>query len=465
MKAMLRILFNSPCNFTTSSELLTVPIGLSYIKSYCEANFPCEIKIVPIVNEKVLQSEKPDVVGISCYAATYGRARELAKLCKSQGIHVVVGGEQITTLPHLVTEDMDIGVRGEGEHLFLELLRRFDNGWEKAQLKDLQGLVFRDEEGNLLVKDPSPPLRNLDELPIPDLLLGNKDSDLLCLMTSRGCPYRCVFCATGWHKSVRWLSPERVVETIEFHARTYPRLRRVKFWDDLFTVKFKRVQRIVELLEEKGLTKRLSFLLCTRADHINEALLRILMKMNCTHVSMGLESGCDKTLKYIQKLCTVEVNRRALDLLAACKINSESSFIVGFPQETIEDIQETYDFIKSVPINKIQVFLPIPYPGTRLWQNALERNLVSENMEWEKLDLIATMADPKSVLTDFVVLSEHLSRKQLYGWLLRFGRLRRWKTFKFALSLLLQDPLTVFQRLKREIRFNIRKIRYSRNMT
>lgn len=461
---MLKVIFTSPSNFTTTSELLTVPIGLSYIKSYCEANFPCEIKIVPYVNEKVLEREKPVIVGISCYAATYGRAVELAKLCKRRGVHVVVGGEQITTLPHIITEEMDVGVRGEGEHVFLELIRRFDNGWDKIKLKDLQGLVFRGEQGEVTVMDPAPPLMNLDELPIPDLLGENRGTDLLCLMTSRGCPYKCVFCATGWHKSVHWMSPEKVVETIWFHAEKYPQLRRVKFWDDLFSIKHKRVERIVELLEEKGLTQRLRFTICTRADHVNEALLGLLKRMNCTHVSMGLESGSDKTLKYINKRCTAETNRHAVELLSAYGFDSESSFIVGFPYETNEDIRETYEFIKSIPIRKIQVFLPIPYPGTVLWEYALRREFVSEDMEWEKLDLIATMADPKSVLTDFVVISETVSKEELYHWLMKFRRLRKWKTFKFAMLLLVNDPSIIFQRLKREVRFRIQKMRYLWNI-
>lgn len=455
---MLKILLNSICNFTTSSELLTVPIGLSYIKSYCEANFPCTVKIVPTIDEGLLDVEKPDIVGLSCYAATYDKVRKLACLCKLKGLHVVVGGEQISVLPHLLTEEMDVGVRGEGEHVFLELLRLYDNGWDKERLALLRGLVFRDASGELVMTEPSLGAVELADLPIPDLLLGNESTDLLCLMSSRGCPYRCVFCATGWHNSVHWMPAEKVVETIVYHLEKYPQLRRVKFWDDLFTVKFKRVERIVELLEERGLTKRLSFGVCTRADHINEALASLLKRMNCTHVSMGLESGCDRTLKHIQKGTTAEVNRRAVELLHSFGFSTEASFIVGFPQETDEDIHETYEFIKSIPINKIQVFLPITYPGTKLWKYAEERGLVSEAMDWEQLDLIATMANPKSILEGFVVISEELSREELYGWLMRFKRLRQWKTLKFAMSLLLSDPRVIFERLKREARFYIRKL-------
>jgi radical SAM superfamily enzyme YgiQ (UPF0313 family) len=300
----------------------------------------------------------------------------------------------------------------------------------------------------------------MDELPIPDLLVGNESSEILCLMTSRGCPYKCIFCATGWHKNVHWMSPERVVETIIFHLEKYPRLRRVKFWDDLFTVNLKRVEEIARLFDDKGLTDILNVTVSTRADQINENLLKILLRMNCDHVCMGLESGSDNTLKYIQKKTTVQKNRRAVELLKDYGIYSESGFIVGFPYETNQDIQQTYDFIKSVPIEKIQVFLPVPYPGTRLWESAFESGLVSEDMDWEKLDLIATMAHPKSVLSDFVVISETLSKEELYRWLIKFRRLRKWKTFKFALSLLVRDPSIIFQRLKREISFRIRKIRY-----
>jgi anaerobic magnesium-protoporphyrin IX monomethyl ester cyclase len=459
---MLKVLLNSPCNYTTSSELLTVPIGLAYIKRYCEINFPCAIAIVPFLDEKTLEQEKPDIVGISCFAATYGKAVQLARQCKLKGIWVVVGGEQITTLPHLVTDDMDVGVRGEGEFIFLELLRSFDNGWKNERLQHIKGIVFRDEQGEMCIKDPVPSVLNLDQLPIPDLLLDDKETDLLCLMTSRGCPYKCVFCATGWHNSVHWMSPERLVETIEFHVNKYPQLRRVKFWDDLFTVRFKRVERIVELLEKRGLTRRLSFMLCTRADHIKEPLLTLLQRMNCQHISMGLESGCDATLKYINKQCSAKTNRTAVELLSEYGFDSESSFIIGFPHETEEDVRETYAFIKQIPIDKIQVFLPIPYPGTALWEYASGKGLVSENMKWEKLDLIATMADPKSVLTDSVVLSETLTRMELYLWLKRFNRLRKWKTFIFALRLFVKDPRVILQRLRREVRFFIRKVKLRR---
>ncbi len=460
---MLKILLNSPCNFTTSSELLTVPIGLSYIKQYCEINFPCEITIVPVLDEKTLEKEEPSIVGISCYAATYDKAAQLANMCKRKGIHVVVGGEQITTLPHLITGNMDIGVRGEGEHVFLELLRCFDNGWPIKNLKGIPGLVFRNDQGKLFINDPAADSMDLDILPIPDLLLGDHETDILCLMSSRGCPYKCAFCATGWHKNVHWMSSERLIETIEFHIRKYPRLRRIKFWDDLFTVKFKRIERTVELLEKKGLTRRLSFTICTRADHINEPLLKLLKRMNCTHVSLGLESGCNNTLEYIDKRCTVDTNRHALALLSAYGFSSESSFIVGFPYETEKDIQETYDFIKASPVDKIQVFLPVPYPGTKLWEYALQRGLVSENMKWEKLDLIATMANPKFIFSDFVVVSENLSRKKLYKWLLKFRSLRKLKTLKFAMRLLVKNPRIIYQRLRRETIYIIRKAYYLRN--
>lgn len=458
---MLKIIFNSPCNFTTSSELLTRPIGLSYIKHYCEKNFPCTISIVSVLDQNILEAEQPDIVGISCYAATFGTAANLAKLCKKfkKKIYVVAGGEQITTLPHLLTQHMDIGVRGEGEHIFLELLKIFDNGWNLDQLKLLDGVVFRDENNKLIIREPAPPLASLDDLPIPDFLVDNKGADILCLMSSRGCPYRCVFCATGWHKSVRWMSPERIIETIKFHVEKYPKLKRVKFWDDLFTVKFKRVEQFVELAERTGLTQKISFTVCTRADHINEELLNLFKRMNCTHVSMGLESGCDSTLKYIQKGCSVSTNRRAVRLLADYKINSESSFIIGFPYEKNNDIQKTYDFIQHNPIKKIQVFLPIPYPGTKLWNYAIEKGLVEEDMVWEKLDLIATMNDPKFVLDDFIVLSEELSRKELYYWLKKFERLRMIKNLKYSFVLIFTKPSIIFQRLKREVRFNILKLK------
>ncbi|MBU0482270.1 MAG: B12-binding domain-containing radical SAM protein [Proteobacteria bacterium] len=454
---MIKILFVSPSNFTTSSELVTIPIGLSYIKSYCENNISCSIKIVHQINKKVISDEKPDIVGISCFAATFGHALKISLLCKELGIHVVVGGEQITTLPHIISKDIDVGVRGEGEHTFLKLLQIYDNGWDKNKLRNINGLVFYDD-GKLVLTGYAQPLLDLDDLPIPDLLYGNKSSDILCLMSSRGCPYRCAYCATGYHNNVHWMSPAKVIETIEFHLDKYPHIKRVKFWDDLFTVKFERVEEIANLMQAKGLTERVVVTICTRSDHINESLLKVLKKMNCTHVSMGLESGCDKTLKYINKMTTVEKNRRAVELLDKHGFDSEASFIIGFPEETTENIRQTYDFVKSSPIKKIQVFLPMPYPGTKIWEFAMEKGLVSENMDWERLDLIATMNQPKQVLDEFIVIAQRVSREELCRWMLKFRRLRLKKSAVYALQLLFRDPRLIFHRLRRDLVFFLRKV-------
>ncbi len=457
---MIKVILNSPCNYYSSVEILTNPIGLSYIKTFCEnKNAQVQISIVPFIDNELLEREKPDIVGLSSYAATYGQVIKVAKMCKNEGIHVVVGGEQISTLPHLITGDMDVGVLGEGEQVFEQLLRHYDKGWKTQELLKVPGIVFRDGPDNLVQTEPGAPLKELDDLPIPDLLLGNEKTDTLCLMTSRGCPYRCIFCATGWHKNVRWFSPERVIETIKFHADRYPSLQRVKFWDDLFTIKMDRVQRIANLLEEEKLTKKFSYSVATRADHISDDLLHQLKRMNCIHVSLGMESGSNRTLEYINKGTTVEINRKAALMLRRFGLFSESSFIIGFPEETREEILETYEFIRTTPLNKVQVFLPVPYPGTKLWHYALDKEMVSEtqDMDWEALDLIATMYRPKQVLNRFIVLSEKLSRQELYDLLIRFGRLARTKTFKYSLLLLWKNPRIIINRLVREFIFLFRK--------
>lgn len=452
---MLKILLNSPCNYHTSYEILTNPIGLSYIKHFCEEQDPSlDIKIVPFIDRQILLEEKPDIVGLSTYAATYNLVVNIAELCRDFGIHVVVGGEQITSLPHLLTVDMDVGVLGEGEYVFSKLLGQYDNGWDKATLAVLPGLAFWDGIKSLVLSPKAAPIEDLNLLPVPDLLYGNEGSDTLCLMSSRGCPYRCVFCATGWHRSVRWFSPEKVLETIEFHVQKYPSIKRIKFWDDLFTVKKNRVESIVELLEQRGLTEKINYSVATRTDHIDEDLLVLLKRMNCIHISMGMESGSNTTLEYINKGFKAETSRRAAELVDQYGFYSESSFIVGFPFETRDDILETYRFIKSIPIKKFQIFLPIPYPGTELWKYALERNLVAEDdMDWEALDITPTMYKPRQIMNRFIVLSEKLSKVELYGLLRKFGRLARWKTFKYSLLLLVRNPEMILSRIKREIRF------------
>ncbi|MBF0621030.1 MAG: radical SAM protein [Magnetococcales bacterium] len=458
--ADLKVLLTCPCNYNASGELVTAPLGLSYLVESAREKIPGITFEIGLADEATLAEFQPDIVGISAYTAVWSKVLELAQNCKRRGIHVVVGGPHVEIRPEDLSPDMDVGVIGEAEQSFPELLLQYDEGWSQECLEQLPGMIFRDEKTSTVRNTGRPPvIQDLNELPIPLLHMDKLNDDILCIMTCRGCPFYCRFCATPSHDNVRVFSPEYIVQYIKKHLEHYPNIRTIKIWDDLFTLNRRRLKAIAKILNENGLIDNFKYIVATRADHITPKSIEILKSMNVTDVSMGLESGSPTTLEYINKGYKVDKIIRAVELLDKAKINIQASFIIGFPYETNEHIQETYDLIKKLPIHLLQVFLLIPYPGTDIWDDAVKGGIIQidDDFDWSSLDILASLEEPEHVLNGAVVVSKTLNRKELYAWLKKFYSLVQKKRFLFGLRLLRKDPMRLYHRLKREVFFLLGK--------
>ncbi len=452
----LRILLTSPCNYNASGELLTPPLSLAHLTAAVEAKVPDVEFKVGLATEEELNDYKPHIVGVSAYTATWTHVKDIARRSKARGMGVIVGGPHVSVRSQDLTADMDVGVIGEGEMNFPLLVEKFDDGWKESDLTGIHGLIYKsDETGELTRTPPSAVIKPLDQLPMPRMDLTTTNNDLLCMMSSRGCPFLCTFCATPSHRSVRVFSPEYVVSYIKYHVQKYPTIRIIKFWDDLFTIHRRRLKEIVRALKENNLINGFQYSIATRADHIKPETVELFKEMNVTDVSMGLETGSPTTLEYIKKGYTVDDIRNAVTLLHDAGINTQASFIIGFPEETHTDIEMTYNLIKELPLNLLQVFLLIPYPGTFIWEDAVARGAIelTDDFDWSRLDILASLERPEHVMENGVIVSKRLSREELYGWLKRFRRLVVKKRLLFAFRLIMRDPLRLLHRLKRESEF------------
>ena len=366
--------------------------------------------------EKELKSFKPDLVAISSVSPNYHRAMESAQIAKNYGTPVIVGGIHISTLPNTLTKDMDIGCIGEGGDTFAELLGHFVayGGFEAERLVDIKGIVYHDN-GGLRVTCPRTIYESLDAMPHPERsIIKYHRTDTL--MTSRGCPYKCPYCAvTRYWKNISYASPEHVVEEIRELVEHGTKI--IKFYDDLFTVNPKRVGAIAERIIQNKLHRKAKFTCWARADSITSEVVEILKAMNMVAVEMGLESGCERSLKYLKGgTVTVEDNWRAVDLLKGSGIQTNAYFIIGLPDETEEEIMQTYKFVRESRLDTVTVNSLVPFPGTAVWDHALRRKLVCENMDWSKMYGIN--------------LSETLSAERLSWWLRRIRALCLIKRFK-----------------------------------
>jgi anaerobic magnesium-protoporphyrin IX monomethyl ester cyclase len=251
------------------------------------------------------------------------------------------------------------------------------------------------------------------------------------MFTSRGCPYRCVFCSSSrfWGK-LRFFSAEYVVKEIKSIKETYPQVKMISFYDDLFIADKPRLKRIVELLTEESLNEKLAFSCSCRANLVADDVAKLLKEMNVVSVGMGLESGNQRILTYLKgEGITVEHNRNAVKILKKNSLAANASFVIGSPDETREEILETLEFIKEINLDFVDTYVLTPLPGTPVWEYAKKRGLVSDNMDWGKLDVSFAENHEKAI-----ILSEKLSREELLSLYKTFQSLRYRTMLKNALK-------------------------------
>jgi len=425
----IKILFISTYDYEQSMKLYKYPpLGLGYIVSFLRRNMGqsnVECKIVDYDIEKYLDSFGPDIVGISTISQNFNIAKNYARIAKEKGYKTIMGGIHISSLPQTLPSEVDVGIIGEGEETTLELVKLFSecSGFPHRELVKIQGIVFRDGK-RLIQTEPRPLIKNLDNIPLPARDIMNIKPTTY-VFSSRGCPYKCVFCAsTRFFNRVRFFSAEYVVSEIEELVNNYS-VSEIFFMDDLFIADKKRVFKIKELIKSKGLDKKVEFGASIRANLITEEIVSALKEMGVKFVTCGLESGNPESLKYLKgESISVEHNRRAIELCNNASIRVVGSFVIGHPSETKRAMMDTYNFIKKSKLHYADVYTLTPFPGTPIWDYAREKGLVSDDMDWSRLKM-----DFRENFRKAIILSECLSREQLRKIHRKFYRLLEIRRF------------------------------------
>jgi radical SAM superfamily enzyme YgiQ (UPF0313 family) len=349
---------------------------------------------------------------------------------RSAGIPVVVGGYHITELPSSLTPDMDVGVIGEGERAICELVELLleHGSLPAAKLAGVRGIVYW-EAGERAVTEPREVIgkssRSLDELPMPErtMMRVRPHSNML---TSRGCPYNCTFCAsTRFWPNIRYFSPEYMIEEVKHLRDTYG-VRYITFHDDLFIANVKRLEGFHELVLREGLPKQgFRFSCASSATRITDDMARMLKEMNFVSVSMGLESGNQEVLTRLKgRSFKVDINEQAVLTLHRHGIHPHASFIIGEPHETLEQMEETYQFIRRNPLSLVNIYVLTPLPGTPVWHDAKAKGLVADDMDWDRLNISFELDWQRVIL-----VSETVTREELHRM---YQRLRRLRLIKYA---------------------------------
>jgi anaerobic magnesium-protoporphyrin IX monomethyl ester cyclase len=344
-----------------------------------------------------IQRRQPALVGLSFLSTTsYPYAKILARQIRAANAHVrlAFGGVFATLNDQLVKlqcPEVSFVCRGDGEQVILDLVERLEDP------EDIAGLTWA-KDGQVIHNPNRTMERHLDQWPFPDregLPLDFIESMPLdvpavlsmerftTMQTSRGCPWPCVFCDIPIFNEGKWRarSPQHVVD--EFKYLQQLGYGSVYFVDDHFLLQPKRIEAICKGINDNGITIQWG---CEgRVDSVAQHLFPAMAKAHCRTVMFGIESGSQRVLDRLKKEQTLaEVEIAVRNAKQAGIEIVHGFFVVGNPDETVEDMRATFDFASKLPLDTFGFNRLCVYRGTPLWQEYVKRGLVSEETDWYK---------------------------------------------------------------------------------
>ena len=393
------------------------PLSLSYLAAVLR-NAGVEVQILdhlvslysPNKLRRKLAEFQPHMVGATCVTLNYPIAARIMKVCKDYDPNIItmLGGPHVTfaieeTLLH--ARWVDLLVIGEGERTLLELVGALQSGHD---IHKVSGIAFR-KDGKVVKTEARPPIDDLDELPLParDLLPLSKYQALgmpCTVITSRGCPFRCIFCSGPrlFGRRVRFRDPELVVDEIEQLNKGFG-FEQINVVDDTFTLNHPHATAVCEEILKRNLKIRWNVF--ARADTVTTELLTIMRKAGCEWLLYGAESGNPDILKTIKKGTTPEILRRATQLATEAGVNVFNSFIFGLPGETPETARQSLDFAKELDDKygaKYGFHILSPLPGTELYEKPREYGLRILSRNWAKYDANRPITETEGMSAELV---------------------------------------------------------------
>lgn len=369
---------------------LTPSLGIGYL-SACAKKAGIESVIIDGVRTeskeedliKQIECENPDWVCITCLSAYFEEVKSVSLKLKEKGYKIVIGGAHPTFMPYmtLIETKADYVICGEGESVIAKLIQQGNNN-------DLKGVYSLNE-----LKDENTPfekadrIENLDDIPFPDweemkistyppapMGMVAKAYPIAVMMSSRGCPYGCVYCAGGnfYDRKVRFRSAENIVKEMKLLKEKYG-AKEIQFMDDNLILKREHAVNLCNLIIKEKLNIHWSCPNGIRADSLDKELAILMKKAGCYLVTIGVESANPQILKNIHKGETIESIEKAINSAHDAGLIINGAFVLSLPGDTKETMRETIDFAKRMPLDRAFFTLMDVIPGCEIWNRNKEK--------------------------------------------------------------------------------------------
>ena len=402
-------------------------IGLAYLAGACR-QAGHEVRVLDNFVEdrppesvvETARAWRPDVVGLTMLTPTARSTESLARAVRDglPGVRVVLGNLHASIFADdlLKRGACDAVVHGEGEVRFPLLVDAWAAGREPT---GIPGISYRDGGGAAVHAEQDEPIRDLDALPYPawDLFPWRAYTFLpfvtvarpcLSILGTRGCPFRCKFCALGYMGDrVRTRSPESIAGEVEWLVRDFG-IRHVGFVDPIFPLSKAHGIETCRAIRARNLPGGWWWTSETRVDVVDEEMCREMKAARCKRILFGVESGVDELLRGVGKNFTTDDARRAVSAARAAGLEISAFFMLGLPGETAAMTRRTIDFALSLDLDFAKFGITVPLPGSELYDDLVRRGKITAG-DWDRFTTFNP--DPETL----PYIPEGLTGKELQG--------------------------------------------------
>jgi radical SAM superfamily enzyme YgiQ (UPF0313 family) len=416
------LLVKVPCY----TDAFSPPLGIGYLAA--QLRDVADVTLVDAANSRLsakrfgelVAREQPDVIGLSLVTYAAKNAVDFIRVARQAApdAHIVAGGAHPTALPEAFLaeagDDLDCVLSGEAEFSFRAFVaavaRGFARpGWQAAAM-DIPGLVRRGPDG--IVHNPKG-AHDADDYGIPawDLMPPASYPEsphgaffrrfpVAPIVTSRGCPYRCGFCSvpTLVGRKMRYRSPDLVVDEMELLRRDYG-VREFQIVDDNFTISKRHAMAVCERMIDRGVVAPWTTPNGVRIDALDDELLDAMKAAGCYSISLGIESGSPRVLDRMVKHLDLRVVPGIVDAIVSRGMEAHAFFILGYPNETPEDAEETIRLAKSLPLTRANFSLFTPLPETPEYDrlSAEQKDRILDSRSFAQVNYVAPAYTARSL--------------------------------------------------------------------